>query len=209
LLSPYLNGKEWLARQMEQAGMRYRRHDNCFTWIEDFSRSQKLMAKQLRANWVPLFDAVAQQAHPLLAEMCQQYPMQYYWACTDSEWATDIVFRESGKLRRLYPQLVHLGMTSFSSPDVLRFMGKRVSQYGGGVASDATRCGRPISSGRGFSTSAGPLLLRLGGGGRQYHSRAAHRRGSLILRNLSLRRRNGAAVVPGAGILPITSDADH
>jgi hypothetical protein len=26
----YLNGREWLARQMERAGMRYRRHDNCF-----------------------------------------------------------------------------------------------------------------------------------------------------------------------------------
>ena len=131
----YLNGREWLARQMEQAGMRYRRHDNCFTWIEDFSRAQKLMAKQLRASWAPLFDAVAQQAHPLFAEMCQQYPMQYYWTCTDSEWATNIVFREAGQLRRLYPQLVHLGMTSFSSPDVLRFLGKRVSQYGGGRGS--------------------------------------------------------------------------
>jgi hypothetical protein len=136
----YLNGREWLARQMEQAGMRYRRHDNCFTWIEDFGRAQKLMAKQLRANWVPLFDAVVQQAHPLLAEMCQHYPMKYYWSCTDSEWAMDIVFQEPGQLRRLYPQLVHLGMTSFSSPDVLRFMGKRVSQYGGGPQNKVHWC---------------------------------------------------------------------
>jgi hypothetical protein len=25
------------ARQMEEAGIHYRGHDNCFTWIEDFS----------------------------------------------------------------------------------------------------------------------------------------------------------------------------
>ena len=44
----YLNGREWLARQMDQAGIRYRRHDNCFTWIEDFGRAQKLMDDQLK-----------------------------------------------------------------------------------------------------------------------------------------------------------------
>ena len=42
----------------------------------------------------------------------------------------DIVFRDRQQLAHLYPQLVHLGMTSFSSPDVLRFMGKPVSRYG-------------------------------------------------------------------------------
>lgn len=130
-LHVYLNGREWLARQMEQAGMRYRRRDNCFTWIEDFNRAQQLMAQQLRAQWVPLFDAVARSAHPVLAEMCQRYPMRYYWTCTDSEWAMDIVFRDRQQLQRLYPQLVHLGMTSFSSPDVLRFMGKKVTRQGG------------------------------------------------------------------------------
>jgi hypothetical protein len=42
----------------------------------------------------------------------------------------DPVFRDAEQLRRLYPQLVHLGMTGFSSPDVLRFMGKRVRPDG-------------------------------------------------------------------------------
>lgn len=31
----YLNGRLWLGQQMEQAGIHYRRHHNCFTWIED------------------------------------------------------------------------------------------------------------------------------------------------------------------------------
>jgi hypothetical protein len=34
----YMNGREWRARQMDEAGVQYRRHDNCFSWIEDFSR---------------------------------------------------------------------------------------------------------------------------------------------------------------------------
>lgn len=40
----------------------------------------------------------------------------------------DIVFGEAERLRRLYPQLIHLGMVSFSSPDVMRFMGKKVNR---------------------------------------------------------------------------------
>jgi hypothetical protein len=138
----YLNGREWLARQMEQAGIRYRRHDNCFTWIEDFGRAQKLMDEQRRVNWTRLFSGVTQQAHPLFSEMCRPYPMKYYWTCQDSEWAMDLVFRDAQQLQRLYPQLVHLGMTSFSSPDVLRFMGKRVSRHGTALGG----CEVPITS---------------------------------------------------------------
>ncbi len=42
-----LNGREWLARQMDGAGIRYRRRDNCFVWIDDVGKAQKLMHKTL------------------------------------------------------------------------------------------------------------------------------------------------------------------
>jgi len=127
----YLNGREWLARQMDRAKIGYRRHDNCFTWVEDFQRAQTLLQEQLKTNWVQLFDPIIQQVHPLLfSEMCVNYPMKYFWTCQDSEWATDLVFRKPEQLRRLVPQLLHLGIVSFSSPDVLRFMGKKVTRQG-------------------------------------------------------------------------------
>ena len=74
--------------------MRYRRHDNCFTWVEDFGRAQQLLDAQLRSPWAKLFDAVAQQAHPWLEQLCRHYLMKYYWTCQDSEWALEIVFRD-------------------------------------------------------------------------------------------------------------------
>jgi hypothetical protein len=138
----YLNGRVWLARQMDEAGIQYRQHNNCFTWIEDFARAQQVMDEQRRIAWAPLFDAVADQVHPTFQDLCRNYPMQYYWTCQDSEWATDIVFRDRKQLQHLYPQLVHLGMTSFSSPDVLRFMGKKVTRHGTAMGS----CQVPVSS---------------------------------------------------------------
>jgi|307.fasta_scaffold26106_2 hypothetical protein len=126
----YLNGREWLARQMDQAGLRYLRYDNCFPWIEDFARAQTLMEEQMKTGWADTLDAHSHRVHPLLPELCAKYPMSYYWTCFQSEWTMDIVFRDPQQLRRLYPQLIHLGMVSFSSPDVMRFMGKKVTRKG-------------------------------------------------------------------------------
>jgi hypothetical protein len=126
----YLNGREWLARQMDAAGMQYRRHDNCFSWIEDFPRAQGLMNEQLKTDWSRILDAGAGRIHPLFAEICEKYPMRYYWTAFQSEWAMDLVFRDPQQLRRLYPQLIQLGMISFSSPDVMRFMDKKVTRKG-------------------------------------------------------------------------------
>jgi hypothetical protein len=124
------NGREWLARQMDQAGINYRRHDNCFSWIQDYPQAQQLMDEQLRVNWPRLLGAIASPLNPLHEQIFARYPVNYYWSTYQSEWAMDIVFRDPGQLRRLYPQLVYLGMTSFSSPDVMRFLGKRVNQDG-------------------------------------------------------------------------------
>jgi hypothetical protein len=88
------------------------------------------MDRQRETNWPQQLEQLVPQAHPLFSEICTDYPMTYYWTCAQSEWAADYVFADASQLRRLYPQLLQLGMTSFSSPDVLRFMGKKVSRQG-------------------------------------------------------------------------------
>ena len=138
-----LNGREWLARQMEAAGLEYARQDNCFPWIADWAQAQWLMDQQLRANWPELLDGVAKQLNPIHGEIFQKHPVSYYWSTYQSEWAIDIVFREAAELRRLYPRLVHHAMTTFSSPDLMRYLGKRIplsgeapKRFSGEVVSD-------------------------------------------------------------------------
>lgn len=138
-----LNGREWLARQMDAAGLEYARQDNCFPWIADWSQAQRLMNRQLKARWPQLLDRVARQLNPVHGDLFQNYPVSYYWSTYQSEWAIDIAFREAADLRRLYPRLVHHGMTTFSSPDVMRFLGKRIplsgevpKRFSGEVVSD-------------------------------------------------------------------------
>jgi hypothetical protein len=125
-----LNGREWLGRTMDAAGLGYQRKDNCFTWLEDPARAQRLMARQVQAAWPKLLDRIAHSLNPRHSAMFRAFPVHYYWTVHQSEWATDILFRSSAALARLYPRLVQHGLTSFLSPDVMRFLGRAVPASG-------------------------------------------------------------------------------
>jgi hypothetical protein len=121
------NGRSWLARQMDQQGLGYTRRDNCFTWLEDVSASQQLMKRLLRFRWPAFLQTLADQVHPLQKEILQGFRTEYYWSMTESEWATDVMFASAKALARVYPSLVAGALTTFSSRDVMRFLGKKPS----------------------------------------------------------------------------------
>src|SRR6266576_2212532 len=83
---------EWLAQQMDQAGIAYARHDNCFPWIEDWPRAQQLMDQQLRVDWPTLLTGMAGTLNPIHDQLFQAYPARYYWSTYQSEWAIDLTF---------------------------------------------------------------------------------------------------------------------
>jgi hypothetical protein len=127
-----LNGRDWLARQLDEAGIGYLKKDNTFIAIEDFPRAQALLAAQSRVNWPIALDELVRRFHPVHAEwMPACYPVSYYWSVEQSEWATDVVFDSPADLAALYPRLVHHAITTFSSRDVLRFLQQKVPAHGG------------------------------------------------------------------------------
>ena len=50
---------------------------------------------------------MAEGLNPLHQEIFTKFPAQYYWSAYQTEWATDVVFRDTEALQRLYPMLVH------------------------------------------------------------------------------------------------------
>ena len=90
-----LSGREWLARHMDQAGLNYLQQGNCFVWIEDYGQAQELMNRQVERNWTELLDGFAAQLNPEHERIFSRYTASYYWTCGQSEWATDIVFRNA------------------------------------------------------------------------------------------------------------------
>jgi len=120
-----LNGREWLARTMDRAGLRYEKWDNCFPWIEDVPAAQRLMDEQLRMNWPITLDAIAHRLNPIHEQMFAPATVDYYWTVYQNEWATDVMFRSREALAAIYPKLVRGAMTVFGSEDVLRFLGHK------------------------------------------------------------------------------------
>ena len=88
------------------------------------------MDEQPRTAWPEFLNTIARDLNPLHDTMFEAYPMDYYWSAHQTEWATDIMFRDTESLERLYPELVRHGLTTFLSPDVMRFLGRNIPPSG-------------------------------------------------------------------------------
>jgi hypothetical protein len=125
-----INGREWLGRQMDAAGLAYERRDNKFTAVEDFTKAQALLDRQLRTPWSKTLDALLRTIHPAHPQLLGELPVAYYWSVFQSEWASDVLFRTRPDAQRFFAQWVRHAMTTYDSADVMRFLGKTVPSHG-------------------------------------------------------------------------------
>lgn len=136
----YLNGREWLARQLDQRAIAYQRYDNKLTQIADLKIAQELCEKFAHRKWPRVLDAWAKQVNPHLPMLRQAGCPGYYWVVDQAEYATDVFFRDRASLEALVPALVALSSTAFSAEDVLRFLGRKLhGNFQGEVFTDLKR----------------------------------------------------------------------
>jgi hypothetical protein len=128
-----LNGREWLCRQLDAEGIGYERRDNCLAAVSDARRAQALLDEQLRTDWPALLNRLADRAHPARAAslLLEGGPLEPYWSAEQSEWATDVMFKDAASLAAVYPRLLRHGITALSCGDVMRFLGRKVPAHGG------------------------------------------------------------------------------
>jgi len=136
-----LNGHEWLARQMDARGLRYRKADNRFTWVEDFQAAQSLADAQLRTDWVAACEELRRIYHPLHEKIGRPWNgLSYYWTAPQTEFASDVLFHDQRALERLLPRRILHGMLNWGSEQVMRFLGKPLhGRFGGEGVTDLRR----------------------------------------------------------------------
>lgn len=142
-----LNGRHWLARQLDQARIAYQKKENTFLRVADLARAQALLDEQLQTDWPKELGSILKVVHPLSRQICRPLGLEYYWSAQETEFATDVLFKDAPSLAGLYPAWVHHAMSSFSSPDVMRFLGHYVpvstnqvwGQFDGQIISDSKR----------------------------------------------------------------------
>lgn len=132
-----INGREYLARRMLGAGMKFEKRENCFTRIEDLPRAQRMLDDLLSRRWARTLDALARRVNPLIDRRGGMNLRGYYWTIRESEYATDVMFKDAGSLKAVYPGLIDYAMKQMDSQEVLRFLGRRTnSRFAGEVTSD-------------------------------------------------------------------------
>jgi hypothetical protein len=131
----YLNGREWLARGLDRAGVRYTRADNTFTWIEDVEVAQALLNQQLAMDWNAALEPISRLMNPLFPKgVFNRFELpSYNWTVHQSEVATDVMFADDAALRRVYRGLVLQGINSFGCGDAMRFLGHRRTNADGSI----------------------------------------------------------------------------
>jgi len=122
----YVNGREWLGRQLEQQGIAAQRYENSFLKIADPTTAQTLCEGFAHREWPRVLDVLARRVNPKLAMVEAAGFGTYYWVIDQCEIATDVMFKDRSGLLRILPDLLQGAMLAFSSEDVMRFLGRKL-----------------------------------------------------------------------------------
>lgn len=142
-----LNGREWLVKELRKAGIGYRRHDHYVHDVDDLAAAQRMLDEQLNVSWTAVLKDLAAQVHPAheaIFANCPEHVRDYYWSVAESEWASDVLFRDPRDVLPLCERLAAYSLRMHGPADVMRFFGRKLradgrprASFQGEIQSDA------------------------------------------------------------------------
>jgi hypothetical protein len=122
----YINGREWLARQLDRRRIGYVRWDNSLLAIDDLDAGAVLCDRFAHKAWPRVLNAFARRLNPILPAIRAANYGGYYWVLDQAEIATDVMFTTRPRLLEVWPDLVRHAALNMSSEDVLGFLGRKL-----------------------------------------------------------------------------------
>ena len=136
----YVNGREWLARQIDQAGIGYRRSDNKITAVDDGEAVAALCERFAHTDWAPVLERQAALVNPLLPDITHAGFPGYWWVIDQCEYASDVLFTDRAALDAIQGDLLTSAFTALSPSDVLHFLWRQpLPAFAGEVTIDSRR----------------------------------------------------------------------
>lgn len=117
-----INGHNWLAKQLDKAGIGYDMLDNAFLRIDDWEAAQAL------ANNLPV-DRLHKVLDSFAAAFCpiaHHFGQVYHWSIQQAELSTDIVFKRQDTLQNIYQQLVSTAIHVVKPENIATFLGRKL-----------------------------------------------------------------------------------
>lgn len=122
----WANGREALSRALDKAGIAHTRWANAVVACDDWERAQALADRLAKRRWPRLLNALARKHNPLINRIGRAGFGGYWWVADQVEVATDVAFNDRDSLEEVLPALFEHATSTFSSTDVLRFLGRRL-----------------------------------------------------------------------------------
>ncbi len=118
----YFNGHNWLARQLDQKGIRYEQIENAFISIDDPDKAQALTDKFSVKRLQRVLDAYAKR----FCSVISRFGSGVHWSIMQAEYATDVVFKDRESLAPIYEELVRTLSHAVKPDNIAMFLGKRL-----------------------------------------------------------------------------------
>jgi hypothetical protein len=118
----YFNGHNWLASELEQAGITYSLLDNAFLQLADFAQAQKL-SDQLSVKTI---HQILDQYSRMFCPVHEDFDQVYHWSIMQAEYATDIVFKKQSDLQAIYEELIRTAIHTVKPDNIATFLGHKL-----------------------------------------------------------------------------------
>jgi len=118
----YMNGHNWLAAKLDKHRVPYTMRENTFLGIDDYDKAQQLSDKLTISVLHRALDRFARQYCPVF----QHYTLSYHWSIMQSEYATDIIFKQQADLGPLYESLVRTAIHSVKPENIATFLSRKL-----------------------------------------------------------------------------------
>lgn len=119
----YFNGHNWLANKLKESGITYQILDNAFVHIADYAAANQL-ANEFDVDSLHLrLDEFAREYCPVVTDLS----LTYYWSIMQTEYATDLVFKNRETLQAFYPHLLEILTHAVKPADIATFLGRKLN----------------------------------------------------------------------------------
>ena len=122
-LQLYFNGHNWLARQLDKAGIGYKLLDNAFVQVDDFEAAQRIADDLSIRKLHHALDRFARRYCPVM----RTFGVSYHWSLMQVEYATDIVFRRQRDLAPVYEAITRAAIHTVKAEHVATFLGRKLT----------------------------------------------------------------------------------
>jgi hypothetical protein len=130
----YVNGHEWLARQLCRQGIAFDKVDNAFLERADAKKAQQALPAFWHRDGPSFLDGLARRVSPLMDDWLAG--QNYYWVIDEAEFSTDVLFHDRQALAGLRPRLLEHACRCFGAERIMGFLGRKYREtFAGDVRS--------------------------------------------------------------------------